>query len=218
VGRQSPGGLTLDEPSSQDTSSPASETIGVTANHPFWSVDHQAFVPVGHLEPGTRVKTHLDQIQTIVSLHPRPGPPEKVYNLEVHGEHVYYVGLSSVLVHNSYPTYIRYMSEKEYLDFVARGNRLAMREGHGGYKRVIDGSFTGPGGTSVKNLNSGSKNKYVYKVTITGKPELKQWMEANAHYGANAKSAFGHPDTWEIPADKLDQFNSLIKSISVTKL
>jgi hypothetical protein len=102
VGRQSPGGLTLDQPSSQDTSSPASETIGVTANHPFWSVDHQAFVPVGLLEPGTRVKTHLDQIQTIVSLHPRPGPPEQVYNLEVHGEHVYYVGTLSILVHNDY--------------------------------------------------------------------------------------------------------------------
>ncbi len=101
VDRQSPGGLTLDQPSSQDTSSPASETIGVTANHPFWSVDHQAFIPVGRLEPGTRVKTHLDQIQTIVSLHPRPGPPEKVYNLEVHGEHVYYVGQSSVLAHNN---------------------------------------------------------------------------------------------------------------------
>jgi len=100
VARQSTGGLTLDQPSSQDTSL-ASEIIGVTANHPFWSVDHQAFVPVGLLEPGTRVKTHLDQIQTIVSLHPRPGPPEKVYNLEVHSEHVYYVGQSSVLVHNA---------------------------------------------------------------------------------------------------------------------
>jgi hypothetical protein len=106
VGRQSPGGLTLDQPSSQDNSSLASETIGVTANHPFWSVDHQAFVPVGLLEPGTRVKTHLDQIQTIVSLHPRPGPPEKVYNLEVHGEHVYYVGTNSILVHNLYDSEI----------------------------------------------------------------------------------------------------------------
>jgi hypothetical protein len=104
-GRQSTGGLTLDQSSSQDTSSPASETIGVTANHPFWSVDHQAFIPVGHLEPGTRVKTHLDQIQTIVSLHPRPGPAEKVYNLEVHGEHVYFVGEDGILVHNSCGTW-----------------------------------------------------------------------------------------------------------------
>jgi hypothetical protein len=106
VGRQSPGGLTLDQSSSQDTSSPASETIGVTASHPFCSVDHQAFVPVGLLEPGTRVKTHLDQIQTIVSLHPRPGPPEKVYNLEVHVEYVYFVGEDGILVHNSCGPYV----------------------------------------------------------------------------------------------------------------
>jgi hypothetical protein len=77
------------------------ETIGVTPIHPFWSVDHQAFVAVGQLSPGSRIKTHLDQIQTITNLLPRPGPAEPVFNLEVHGEHVYYVGTDGVLVHNS---------------------------------------------------------------------------------------------------------------------
>ncbi len=31
--------------------------IGVTASHPFWSADQQAFVPAGHLTPGTRLQT-----------------------------------------------------------------------------------------------------------------------------------------------------------------
>ncbi|MDP1563558.1 MAG: polymorphic toxin-type HINT domain-containing protein [Pirellulaceae bacterium] len=79
------------------------ETIGVTPIHPFWSLGHQAFVSVGQLSPGSRVKTHLDQIETITTLLPRPGPAEPVYNLEVHGEHVYYVGTDGVLVHNSDP-------------------------------------------------------------------------------------------------------------------
>lgn len=36
----------------------------------------------------------------VISKLPRPGP-EAVYNLEVHGEHVYYVGVNGVLVHNT---------------------------------------------------------------------------------------------------------------------
>lgn len=37
----------------------------------------------------------------VTSIVPRAGP-ERVYNMEVHGEHVYRVGLKGVLVHNSY--------------------------------------------------------------------------------------------------------------------
>ncbi|MDP1560663.1 MAG: polymorphic toxin-type HINT domain-containing protein [Pirellulaceae bacterium] len=81
---------------------PDAETIGVTETHPFWSVKHNAFVPIGQLSVGDEVLTLHGQTKRIETLLPRPGPAEKVYNLEVHGEHTYFVGHQQLLVHNNY--------------------------------------------------------------------------------------------------------------------
>ncbi|MBL8855915.1 MAG: hypothetical protein JNK57_18260 [Planctomycetaceae bacterium] len=86
------------------------ETIGVTDNHPFWSETHQAFVPVGQLSVGDELLTLHGQKKRLTALLPRPGPPERVYNLEVHGEHTYYVGHQQLLVHNNYPDEIPWSS------------------------------------------------------------------------------------------------------------
>lgn len=77
------------------------ETIGVTETHPFWSVKHDAFVPVGQLTVGDELLTLHGQKKRLTALLPRPGPPERVYNLEVHGEHTYFVGHQQLLVHNN---------------------------------------------------------------------------------------------------------------------
>ena len=77
------------------------ETIGTTSNHPFWSADREEYVQAGSLDQGERVETLHGDTKTIVSNLPRPGPRVDVYNLEVHAEHVYYVGNDGVLVHNS---------------------------------------------------------------------------------------------------------------------
>ena len=74
--------------------------IGVTSNHPFWSVDRNAFVPAGELRIGETLDTLTGQ--TKVTAISARGPPEPVYNLEVHAEHVYRVAESGVLVHNNY--------------------------------------------------------------------------------------------------------------------
>jgi len=63
------------------------ETVGVTETHPFWSVRHHAFVPIDQLSVGDEVLTLHGQQKRLAALLPRPGPAEKVYNLEVHGEH-----------------------------------------------------------------------------------------------------------------------------------
>jgi len=74
---------------------------GVTENHLFWSEDRQAFIQVGALREGERVRTG-DDTATVVSLSSRPARPgELLNNLEVHGEHVYRVTASGILVHNS---------------------------------------------------------------------------------------------------------------------
>lgn len=81
----------------------SSEPMGVTNNHPFWSVDRQEFTPIGEMVVGERIQTYHGETKCIVSKLPRPGPSE-VYNLEVYGEHVYYVGQSATLVHNTCST------------------------------------------------------------------------------------------------------------------
>ncbi|MBL8892390.1 MAG: hypothetical protein JNL67_20610 [Planctomycetaceae bacterium] len=77
------------------------ETIGVTETHPFWSVKQNAFVPIGQLSVGDELLTLHGQQKRLTAILPRPGPPERVYNLEVHGEHTYYVGHQQLLVHNN---------------------------------------------------------------------------------------------------------------------
>ncbi|QDT22534.1 hypothetical protein HG66A1_43420 [Gimesia chilikensis] len=74
-----------------------SQPTGVTTNHPYWSVDRQCFLKAGDLNPGEHVDTRYGPRQ-VVSLTPRSNQP--VYNLEVHGEHVYRVGKLGTLVHN----------------------------------------------------------------------------------------------------------------------
>ncbi len=78
------------------------DTIGVTDNHLFWSVDHQEFRQIGRMEVGQRVLTYSGETKRIANKLPRPGPPAEVYNLEVYGEHVYFVGVQNLLVHNAY--------------------------------------------------------------------------------------------------------------------
>ncbi|MDM4015942.1 polymorphic toxin-type HINT domain-containing protein [Roseiconus lacunae] len=76
-------------------------SIGVTDNHLFWSVDCQRFIPIGQLDVGDRVQTYSGETKRIAGKLPRPGP-EAVYNLEVYGEHVYFVGQQGLLAHNLY--------------------------------------------------------------------------------------------------------------------
>ena len=77
------------------------ESIGTTVNHPFWSVDRKAFIPVGELKAKERVVTYSSKIQTVVQHSTRA--ETDVFNLEINNEHVYFVGNSGTLVHNSCP-------------------------------------------------------------------------------------------------------------------
>jgi hypothetical protein len=76
-----------------------SEPIGVTATHPFWSVDREAWVSAIDLEIGETLKTLAGT--TVVQSRSKREEPETVYNIEVEGDHCYRVGESGVLVHNA---------------------------------------------------------------------------------------------------------------------
>eukprot|EP00913_Durusdinium_trenchii_P005675 g5293.t1 len=76
-----------------------SKPIGVTATHPFWSVDREAWVSAIDLEIGETLKTLAGT--TVVESRSKRAEPEAVYNIEVEGDHCYRVGESGVLVHNA---------------------------------------------------------------------------------------------------------------------
>ena len=64
----------------------------------MWSVDRQEWVPLAELAEGERLQG-LDGLAVILSVS-LSRVSQSVYNIEVHGEHVYQVGELGVLVHN----------------------------------------------------------------------------------------------------------------------
>ncbi len=73
--------------------------IGVTANHPIFSVERNDFVLAEELQVGETLRT-LEGTIRIASIE-RLTEEARVFNLEVHGEHVYHVSADGILVHNS---------------------------------------------------------------------------------------------------------------------
>jgi hypothetical protein len=75
------------------------ETLEGTPIHPIWSVDRQDWIPLGELCEGEHLQA-ADGVAVVLSLTLlRRSVP--VYNIEVHGEHVYQVGELGLLVHNA---------------------------------------------------------------------------------------------------------------------
>jgi hypothetical protein len=75
------------------------ETITGTTIHPVWSVDREDWVPLGELVQGETLQGQSGVAVVLSVTLSRVAQP--VYNLEVHGEHVYQVGELGVLVHNA---------------------------------------------------------------------------------------------------------------------
>lgn len=97
--------------------------IGVTTTHPFWSQDRQQFVPAGQLEIDEQVLSATGTCATLVAKSPLPS--QRVYNLEVAGEHVFFVSPASLLVHNQGCGDVLYrrMSKAEYAQLVKKGGK-----------------------------------------------------------------------------------------------
>jgi hypothetical protein len=77
------------------------EATRVTKNHPYWSVDREDFIPAGELREGETVDCLNGSGTTTVASITPSDYSGLVYNLEIHGEHVYRVGSSGLLAHNA---------------------------------------------------------------------------------------------------------------------
>src|SRR5690606_1049633 len=75
-----------------------STPVGVTPNHPFWDPVSQEFKQIGEFAVGDQVLGRQGLV-TLTNIERRAGPVT-VYNIEAHGEHVYQIAASGLLVHN----------------------------------------------------------------------------------------------------------------------
>jgi len=77
------------------------ETLEPTSPHRFFSEDRQDWVAAKELRIGEKLRTRAGEIVAVESSSKKSGV-YRVYNMEVEGEHQYFVGVSSTLVHNAY--------------------------------------------------------------------------------------------------------------------
>jgi len=75
------------------------EPLGVTDTHHIYSVDRDEFIPAGELEVGDTLELVSGPTKILAIEHQTEA--EEVYNLEVHGQHVFRVSTSGLLVHNT---------------------------------------------------------------------------------------------------------------------
>jgi hypothetical protein len=94
------------------------ETITGTTIHPVRSVDRQEWVPLAELAEGERLQG-LDGLAVVLSVS-LSRVSQAVYNIEVHGEHVYQVGELGLVVHNTYPGDILQTGGRTILKSTAR--------------------------------------------------------------------------------------------------
>ncbi len=73
--------------------------LGVTPHHPLWSVTRNGWVQAGKLQIGEYVKTKQGVAQ--LALRRQREGRYKVYNIEVHKNHTYYVSGLGILAHNA---------------------------------------------------------------------------------------------------------------------
>ncbi len=74
-------------------------TLAGTPQHPIWSVERQDWAELGDLVAGEHLWTEGRQVEILATQPLTSG--ESVYNLEIHGNHVYQVTELGVLVHNT---------------------------------------------------------------------------------------------------------------------
>lgn len=75
------------------------DTIEGTTIHPIWSVDRNDWVPLAELTEGEQLLA--SSCPATILTHRVFHHTAPVYNIEIHGEHVYQVGALGLLVHNA---------------------------------------------------------------------------------------------------------------------
>lgn len=110
------------------------ETLEGMIIHPIWSEDRQDWVPLGELQQGETLRAAdgpaivlaVTILNNFVS----------VFNIEVHGEHVYQVGKLGLLVHNACKELLEQWGKGSYDDVLK--NVMAHYRKHGSEVGAVD--------------------------------------------------------------------------------
>ena len=100
------------------------DSIGVTTNHPFWSIAKGQFVEAGSLNVHDYILSAESRPVQILSIKTR-SEDEWVYNIEVNQEHVYAVGHEGLIVHNTYLYWSLVKGSLEYVGIAKNFTRRA---------------------------------------------------------------------------------------------
>ncbi|MDR2641520.1 MAG: HINT domain-containing protein, partial [Planctomycetaceae bacterium] len=76
------------------------ETIRPTITHRFYSLDRKEWIHIGDARFGEKLQGLGNNVITVISCQPL-GTTERVYNMTVEEDHVYYVGKLNLLAHNT---------------------------------------------------------------------------------------------------------------------
>jgi RHS repeat-associated protein len=156
------------------------ETIGATAEHPFW-VKARGWIGTGELLPGDEVFTSTGGWLKVTGSTWLSGR-QTVYNLEVEGYHTYFVGDAGAWVHNMchVPAPKRGMNNPKVRDAVNKGKQA--------HKDFADKVKQKPGWQSEPSLTDPATGKTVKPdaVTPSGRPvELKPNTPSGRSKGAS---------------------------------
>jgi hypothetical protein len=169
-------------------------TLTGTPQHPVWSVEREDWVELGDLVAGEHLRTEVGPVEILTTQPLTSG--ESVYNLEIHGHHVYQVAELGVLVHNAGPA--------NYNTGAFRGGWDRVFGKKGPYSHLEDSKYVGIG----KNFTDAQKrqileenkrlNQGAVKSDLSGKPLTKPLK--------NTRGVTPDPDEWQIdhivPIDK----------------
>ena len=141
------------------------EPLGVTSNHSIYSSDRLDFVPAGELRVGETLR-NLDGDVRIESIE-QLGSEERVYNLEIHCEHVFRVASSGVLVHNCSGTQIPNSAGKPSLN----AHKEALAKVHAEVGKLPKGEPGKFGSPQAGNALKGYRLDPPHPDARTGSPE-----------------------------------------------
>jgi len=147
--------------------------IRATDVHPVWSVDREEWVPAGELEPGELVDTIAGPV-AVLSVE-RLESALDVYNIEVHGEHVFRVTADGVLVHNACALPILGRPPHGKSQHNSAMVATALTWIRGGMSNVRTNQALSDGVRTISNLRpdvQGMSNGLIYiaEVNVTGGP------------------------------------------------
>jgi hypothetical protein len=202
--------------------------LDVTSVHLFWSETRQDWVAAGELQVDEQLNT-LDGPVTVTSIETR-GPESIVYNLEVHGEHVYRVAEAGVLVHNTYggdaapssgatmprSVPLGFASAEEFAEFGTEGYKALKKAKYNEVAMHFQGSSV-TGHSFSKVDSAGNKLPFRpesdFDIALSGKSLFEKARKLGIEVGRNP-SRIGPLTSEQINALGLRKFHGKLESLA----